>query len=102
MSFFQEVEGEAAVLVENGIYKQVPLYTRDGFLYAKIGGGFVRIMADGATTKAKLRLDFLSWSGPIAKDSLGRLCSPDVAGAKLLTGDVQQRLLGGVVDSVDR
>jgi hypothetical protein len=97
MSFFQEVEGEAAVLVENGVYKQVGLFTRDGFLYAKIGGGFVRLMADGATTKAKLRLDFMSWTGPLAKDALGRLCSPDVAGAKRLTGDLQQKLLGGDV-----
>jgi len=102
MSFFQEVEGEAAILVENGVYKQVPVYTRDGFLYARISGGFVRIMVDGATTKAKLRLDFLSWNGPLAKDAMGRLCKPDVAGAKLLSGDTQQRLLGGAVDSVDR
>lgn len=102
MSFFQEVEGEAAVLIENGIYKQVPLYTRDGYLYAKVSGGFVRIMADGATTKAKLRLDFMSWSGPLAKDSLGRLCDKSVPGAKLLASDTQQRLLGGVVDLVDR
>lgn len=32
MSFFKQVEGEAAVLVENGVYKQVDLYTRDGYL----------------------------------------------------------------------
>lgn len=103
MSFFQEVEGEAAVLVENGVYKQVPLYVRDGFLYAKIGGGFVRIMADGATTKAKCRLDFMSWSGLLAKDALGRLCDPGVVkNCQMLAGDTQQRLLGGAVDSVDR
>lgn len=95
MSFFREIEGEAAVLVENGIYKQVPLYTRDGFLYAKTGGGFVRLMADGSTTKARLRLDFMSWTGPLAKDARGRLCSPDVTGAKTLSEDVAQKLIGG-------
>lgn len=65
MSFFKEVEGEAAVLVIGGVYSQVPLYTRDGYLYAKYGSGFVRLMADGATTKAKLRLDFMSFDGAL-------------------------------------
>ena len=53
MSFFKEIEGDAAIVVENGVYRQVPLFERDGYIYAKIGSGFVRIMADGATTKAK-------------------------------------------------
>lgn len=94
MSFFKEIEGEAAILVENGVYKQVPLYVRDGYLYAKVGGGFVRLMADGATTKSKLRLDFMSWNGPLHRDGLGRLCSPDVKGSKSL-GHEAQKLLGG-------
>lgn len=94
MSFFKEVEGEAAILIENGVYKQVPLYTRDGYLYAKIGSGFVRIMADGATTKSKMRLDFMSWTGPLFRDSLGRLCTEAVSGAKALPGEHAQKLLG--------
>ena len=101
MSFFKEIEGEAAVLVENGVYKQVSLYTRDGFIYAKIGGGFVRLMADGATTKARTRLDFMSWGGPLCRDSLGRLCGPDVTGAKPLPGEAVQKLIGGAVDLGD-
>ena len=28
MAFFKEVEGEAAIVIQNGVYKQVPLYTR--------------------------------------------------------------------------
>lgn len=94
MSFFQEVEGEAAVLVENGVYHQVPLYTRDGFIYAKAKGGFVRLMADGATTKAKLRLDFMSWTGDLARDPLGRLCTPGAAKAVPLEPIKAQALLG--------
>lgn len=86
MSFFAEVEGEAAVLVESGIYRQVPLYVRDGFLYAKTGSGFVKLMAGVSTTKSKLRLDFMTWTGPLAKDGMGRLCSPDVTGSKLIGG----------------
>lgn len=94
MSFFKEIEGEAAILVSNGVYQQVPLFSRDGYLFAKIGGGFVRLMADGATTKSKLRLDFMSWEGPLFRDALGRLCTDAVKGAKPLGTD-QQKLLGG-------
>ncbi len=94
MSFFQEIEGEAAVLVNNGVYQQVPLFTRDGYLYAKVGGGFVRLLADGSTTKAKTRLDFMSWTGPLCRDALGRLCTKDVPAAKALGADAQ-KLLGG-------
>lgn len=79
MSFFQQVEGEAAVLVENGVYRQCDIYTRDGYLYAKVGSGFVRLMADGSTTKSRLRLDFMSWTGDLRRDGLGRLCTPDKA-----------------------
>lgn len=94
MSFFQEIEGEAAVLVENGVYRQVPIYTRDGYLYAKTGGGFVRLMADGATTRAKMRLDFLSFEKPLYRDGMGRLCTVDVKGALALEAPTAQKLLG--------
>ena len=95
MSFFKEVEGEAAIVVENGVYKQVSLYTRDGHLYAKTSGGFVRLMADGATTKAKLRLDFMSWNGELRRDALGRLCDRTVKGATVLDAPRARLLLGG-------
>ena len=98
MSFFQQVEGEAAVLVENGVYRQCDLYTRDGYLYAKIGSGFVRLHSDGATTKAKCRLDHMSWTGDLARDQLGRLCRPDVPRSKVLGADQAQLLLGAPVE----
>lgn len=94
MSFFQHVEGEAAIVVENGVYRQVDLYTRDGFLYAKTAGGFVRLMQDGSTTKARLRLDYMTWSGPLCRDSMGRLCTPEASGARELEAPKQQLLLG--------
>ena len=95
MSFFQEIEGEAAVLVEGGICKQVPLYKRDGYLYAKTGGGFVRLMADGSTSKAKLRLDFMSWEGQLARDGIGRLCTVEAVGAKPIDNTTAHKLIGG-------
>ncbi len=95
MSFFKEVEGEAAVLIENGVYRQVPIFVRDGFLYAKSSGGFVKLMADGSTTKAKMRLDFMSWNGPLYRDALGRLCGEKIAGVVALPAETAQKLIGG-------
>lgn len=95
MSFFKEIEGEAAILVENGVYKQVTLYSRDGYLYARTGGGFVRLMADGATTKTKLKLDFMSFEQPLHRDALGRLCTAEVKGSVALEAPKAKLLLGG-------
>lgn len=94
MSFFKEIEGDAAVLVENGIYRQVPLYTRDGFIYAKIGGGFVRLMADGSTSKGRMRLDFMSFDRALGRDALGRLCIEGTAGWRALDAPNRTALLG--------
>ena len=73
MSFFKEIEGEAAVIVENGIFKQVALAERDGYLYAKAGGGFIRLHRDGSTSKSggKTRWDYISCNS--FPDDLGRL-----------------------------
>jgi len=95
MGFFQEVEGEAAVLVENGVYKQTPLYLRDGYLYAKVSGGFVRLMADGSTTKSRMRLDHISFEAALCRDPLGKLCTSQVAGSAPLPSDRRRLLLGG-------
>lgn len=94
MGLFKELEGDVAILIENGVYKQVPLYTRNGYLFAKIGSGFVRIMADGSTTKAKTRLDTLMTELPLLKDSMGRLCTSDVEGAKALDDRSKTLLIG--------
>lgn len=94
MSFFKQVEGEACVLVENGVYRQCDVYTRDGYLYGKLGSGFVRLHADGATTKAKCRLVHLSWTGGLYRDVLGRLCTGDAAVAKT-SADASSLLLEG-------
>ena len=98
--FFKQVEGEAAVLVTRGVYTQVDLYERNGYLYAKSGTGFVRLFYDGSTTKAKTRIDALSWRGRIARDALGRLCRDDVPGSQPVNGATRQLFLGsGVTDA---
>lgn len=79
MGLFQEIEGEAAVIIEGGVYKQVPIFKRNGYLYAKSGAGFIRLYADGSTTKPKCRLETLTWDNPeqLGRDSLGKLCITD-------------------------
>lgn len=93
MNFFQPIEGEAAVLVTKGVYKQVPLYRRGGHLYAKHGAGFVRLMADGATTAPSVRLETISVS-ELYRDPLGRLCLGDVDRATPLPVASAAKLLG--------
>lgn len=97
MGLFQEIEGEAAVIVEGGVYKQVPVYKRNGYLYAKVGGGFIRLYADGSTTKPKARLETLTWENydTLGKDAIGKLCLiKDVPEAHPLTNDYRTKLLG--------
>jgi hypothetical protein len=96
MAFFKEIEGEGAIIQEGGVFRQVPLFERDGYIFAKLNGGFVRLMADGSTSKAggKMRLDFMSFDGGLYRDALGRLCRGSVAGAVALDTKHQQLLLG--------
>lgn len=95
MSFFKKVEGDAAILSSNGVFKQVDLYTRDGYVFAAYAGGFIRIMSDGSTSKAGVSLDFMSWgAGPLAQ-RLGRLCTGEVQGGKWLASAEENKLLGG-------
>lgn len=73
MGLFTEAAGQSAVIIEGGVFKQVPVYTRDGYMFAKLGGGFVRLMSDGSTSKPKCRLDYLDFDGTLGTDQVGRL-----------------------------
>lgn len=91
MSLFVQSEGDSAIVVENGVYKQCDLYTRDGYFYVKLGGGFARLNVDGSTSKPKLRLDFIDTTKALYRDNIGRLCDH----GNMLTLEVATRLLGG-------
>lgn len=78
MSGFVQIEGDFCIMVDRGVYKQCDLYQRDGFLYAKVSGGFVRLMSDGSTSKSHMRLDHLVYEGELLRDQLGKLCTPFV------------------------
>ena len=95
MGVFKALEGQVGVIVESGLYKQADLFVRDGYLYAKSGVGFVRLYADGSTSKAKCRIDALHVDVSLRHDSFGRLCDATVTGSKALTDDKAQLLIGG-------
>lgn len=96
MGFFKQIEGEAAIVIVGGVYKQCDLYERDGYIYAKVAGGFVRLYADCTTTKANVRLDFMSWDGgPLCRDVHNKLCRPETPGSIALEAPKKQLLLGG-------
>lgn len=96
MSLFSIVDGEVAILVENGVYKQVPIYTRNGYIFAKNGSGYVQLYANGSTSKPKCRLDTMTWDRPVLGANVhGRLCDPAlVAGARVIEGPPMNKLLG--------
>lgn len=95
MGLFVEVDGEVAIIVQGGKYTQTPVYTRDGYLYAKMGAGFIRLHSDGSTTLPKARLDHLTFDQPLGIDPLGRLCELAVVpSAKPIPQEKAQVLLG--------
>lgn len=95
MGFFKQVEGVACVLVSRGVFKQTDIYIRDGYLYAKSGGGFIRLHRDASTTQSSVRLDHMSFDGDLFADAFGRLCVAEVAGAKPLDHKTVDKLLIG-------
>lgn len=74
---FKELVSGKAVLVENGVYRQVPVVMRDGYLYAKYNRGYIRLMQNGGTSKNTCRLDGIECDVPLGMDALGRLCDFD-------------------------
>jgi hypothetical protein len=50
MDFFTPIPEAQAIILTKGMYRQVPLFTRGGKVYAKIGTGFARLMQGGGTS----------------------------------------------------
>lgn len=93
MSLFKELEGDVAIVASGGVYKQVPIFTRNGYLFAAVSGGYVRLKADGTTSKDKLRLEHLETEVHLHKDKFGRLGTREIADAKPLLPDDTERLM---------
>lgn len=93
MGFFKEVEGETCVIVHKGVYRQCSVYSRDGYLYARVGTGFVRLMSDGSTTQSSTRLETISILD-LYRDPIGRLCLEGTPRSVSLPAPQQQQLIG--------
>ena len=60
---FMPVEGGYVITVSKGIQRQVDLYKREKLLYAKHGGGFIRLMQDGSTSVTTSIRSPVTWIG---------------------------------------
>lgn len=95
MGLFTQSEGDVAIISANGVFKQVPIYTRDGLLYAAHAGGFIRLKEDGSTSQPKVRLDHLDFDGELHRDELGRLCCPSTDRKSTPLAEPKRQLLIG-------
>lgn len=73
MSAFKELPGDTALLVSGGVYRQAPLFERNGVLFAKWGAGFIRLTVTGATSAPAVQMHELVYDGPLFQDQFGRL-----------------------------
>ncbi|QDP60531.1 MAG: hypothetical protein Unbinned338contig1000_24 [Prokaryotic dsDNA virus sp.] len=55
MKYFSICDEAQAIVHSKGVYRQVPVYIRDSNLYAKHGGGFIRLAAGCVTSSPNVR-----------------------------------------------
>jgi|WetSurMetagenome_2_1015567.scaffolds.fasta_scaffold354503_2 hypothetical protein len=73
---FKALDGDTCILVENGVYKVGALFEYNGYLFAKVGGGFVKLFENGSTSKAgRLTLESLQLDAArtLYRDPHGRI-----------------------------
>lgn len=75
---FTLLEGDTAILADKGVYKVVALYEFRGGIYARHGAGFVRLYANGSTSKGDgVRVVEMHTDMVLAQDSFGRMVMQD-------------------------
>ena len=82
---FSKIDGEQAIVIRDGVYRQCDLYEKSGALFAKVAGGYIRLNSNGTTTQPKTRLETLAYDGPLFADRLGRLTLTNGEGYKQLS-----------------
>lgn len=70
---FKQLEGDTAVIKHGGIYKKADLYEWKGDLFLSFGGGYIRVYADGKTTKDGVFVEHMETDAPLYKDRFGRI-----------------------------
>lgn len=72
MNLFHQIDDAVAHLLSRGVYREAKCYRRGEQIFAKWGGGFIRLLGQGGTT-----LSSVSWQeveGPgIALKATGRV-----------------------------
>jgi hypothetical protein len=76
--FFTIVNEASVVLISGGVYRQSDVYVRGRHIYAKHGGGYIRISGyDSSTSAPKVKYEDLELPFTPVKDSLFRLLVPE-------------------------
>lgn len=70
---FHILDGDAVVLYRKGTFRQSEVYQRNGELFAKHSGGFIRLLHGGHTSLPDMMWEDLHISAGYSKGPLGRL-----------------------------
>lgn len=92
---FKQIEDASVVLQDKGVYTVHDLYMRtSGELYAKVGAGkFIRLKANGSTSKNSGCIDQLEYEGNLFVDQFGRLAVTGAGKRKELQATAATKLL---------
>ena len=55
MDFFTAISEGQGIIHARGVYRQVALFERKGRVYARHGGGYVRLIQGGSTSSPNIR-----------------------------------------------
>lgn len=91
---FKQIEGSNVLIQQQGTYTVHDLYTRaDGSLWAAIGTKkFIRLKANGSTSRVSGSIDTLEFEGALYADKFGRLSVTGGQGRKALTSVAADKL----------
>lgn len=87
---FQKLEGDTVLLRQGGVFKPSELYTFQDGIYARLGSGYVRLRADGTTSKDGIYFTHIEYDGPLFQDKFGRLSIKNQPKSKKLSIEVNE------------
>lgn len=70
---FTEITGAQVLLKQGGVFKPAKLYNMGGALFAASSGGYIRLYANGSTSKDKVHFGERHFDGALTQDRFGRL-----------------------------
>lgn len=93
-ALFTPLEGDTAIIQSGGVFKQLPLYSRNGFLFVGLSStSFIRLKADGSTSKPNTALVHIETEFHLYQDKIGRLGTNKMPDAKKLIPDETNKLM---------